>query len=32
MAHMFVRHNVRDYEAWKSVFDSKSDLHKRKVC
>ena len=29
MAYMFVRHNVRDYEAWKSVFDSASDLRKR---
>jgi quinol monooxygenase YgiN len=26
MAYMFVRHSVRDYEAWKSVFDSVSDL------
>jgi antibiotic biosynthesis monooxygenase (ABM) superfamily enzyme len=26
---MFVRHNVKDYEAWKSVFDSVSDLRKR---
>jgi antibiotic biosynthesis monooxygenase (ABM) superfamily enzyme len=29
MAYMFVRHNVKDYEAWKSVFDSVSDLRKR---
>jgi antibiotic biosynthesis monooxygenase (ABM) superfamily enzyme len=26
---MFVRHSVKDYEAWKSVFDSVSDLRKR---
>lgn len=29
MAYMFVRHNVKDYDAWKSVFDSVSDLRKR---
>jgi heme-degrading monooxygenase HmoA len=29
MAYMFVRHNVQDYEAWKSVFDSVSDLRRR---
>jgi antibiotic biosynthesis monooxygenase (ABM) superfamily enzyme len=29
MAYMFVRHSVQDYEAWKSVFDSVSDLRKR---
>jgi quinol monooxygenase YgiN len=29
MAYMFVRHNVQDYEAWKSVFDSVRDLRKR---
>jgi heme-degrading monooxygenase HmoA len=29
MAYMLVRHNVKDYEAWKSVFDSKRDLRKR---
>ena len=29
MAYMFVRHTVEDYEAWKSVFDSVSDLRKR---
>jgi hypothetical protein len=29
MAYMFVRHSVRDYEAWKSVFDEVSDLRKR---
>ena len=29
MAYMFVRHSVRDYEAWKSVFDDVSDLRKR---
>lgn len=28
MAYMFVRHNVQDYEAWKSVFDSVSDLRR----
>jgi antibiotic biosynthesis monooxygenase (ABM) superfamily enzyme len=26
---MLVRQNVRDYEAWKSVFDSVKDLRKR---
>ncbi len=29
MAYMLVRHNVQDYEAWKSVFDSVSDLRRR---
>ena len=29
MAYMFVRHSVRDYEAWKPVFDDVSDLRKR---
>ena len=29
MAYMFVRHNVQDYGAWKSVFDSKRDLRRR---
>ena len=29
MAYMFVRHTVEDYEAWKSVFDSGSDLRTR---
>jgi quinol monooxygenase YgiN len=29
MAYMFVRHNVKDFDAWKSVFDSVSDLRKR---
>jgi hypothetical protein len=29
MAYMLVRHSFRDYEAWKSVFDSVSDLRKR---
>jgi heme-degrading monooxygenase HmoA len=29
MAYMFVRHKVKDYEAWKSVFDSVRDLRKR---
>jgi heme-degrading monooxygenase HmoA len=28
MAYMFVRHSVQDYETWKSVFDSVSDLRK----
>jgi len=26
---MFVRHKVRDYDAWKSVFDDVSDLRRR---
>jgi heme-degrading monooxygenase HmoA len=26
---MFIRHSVQDYEAWKSVFDSVSDLRRR---
>jgi heme-degrading monooxygenase HmoA len=29
MSYMFVRHSVQDYEAWKSVFDSVSDLRMR---
>ena len=29
MAYMFVRQSVQDYEAWKSVFDSFSDLRER---
>ena len=29
MAYMFVRHSVKDFDAWKSVFDSVSDLRKR---
>ena len=29
MAYMFVQHSVKDYEAWKSVFDSVSDLRRR---
>ncbi|HSJ52835.1 MAG TPA: antibiotic biosynthesis monooxygenase [Anaerolineae bacterium] len=29
MAYMFVRHSVQDYEAWKSVFDSVSDLRRK---
>jgi heme-degrading monooxygenase HmoA len=29
VAYMFVRQSVQDYEAWKSVFDSFSDLRKR---
>jgi antibiotic biosynthesis monooxygenase (ABM) superfamily enzyme len=29
MAYMFVRHSFRDYDAWKSVFDSVGDLRKR---
>ena len=29
MAYMFVRHSVKDYEAWKSVFESVSDLRRR---
>jgi heme-degrading monooxygenase HmoA len=29
MAYMFVRSNVQDYEAWKSVFDSQSGLRRR---
>jgi antibiotic biosynthesis monooxygenase (ABM) superfamily enzyme len=29
MAYMFVRHSVQDYEAWKSVFESVSDLRRR---
>ena len=28
MAYMYVRHSVKDYEAWKSVFDSVSDLRR----
>jgi quinol monooxygenase YgiN len=26
---MFVRHSVKDYDAWKSVFDSVSDLRRK---
>ena len=29
MAYMLVRQTVKDYEAWKSVFDSGSDLRTR---
>jgi heme-degrading monooxygenase HmoA len=29
MAYMFVKHNVKDYDAWKSAFDSVSDLRRR---
>ena len=29
MAYVFIRHNVKDYDAWKSVFDSVSDLRER---
>ena len=29
MSYMFVRNSVKDFEAWKSVFDSESDLRKR---
>jgi heme-degrading monooxygenase HmoA len=29
MAYMFIRSTVQDYEAWKSVFDSMSDLRRR---
>jgi heme-degrading monooxygenase HmoA len=29
MAFMLVKHSVQDYEAWKSVFDSVSDLRRR---
>ena len=29
MAYMFVRHSVKDFDAWKSVFDSVSDLRKK---
>ena len=29
MAYMFVRHSVKDFEAWKSVFDSVGDLRER---
>jgi heme-degrading monooxygenase HmoA len=29
MAYMLVRHKVKDYEAWKSVFDSVKDLRTR---
>jgi hypothetical protein len=29
MAYMLTRHSVKDFEAWKSVFDSKRDLRKR---
>ena len=29
MAYMFIRHKVKDYDAWKSVFDSVSGLRER---
>ena len=29
MAYMFIRHKVKDYDAWKSVFDFVSDLRER---
>jgi heme-degrading monooxygenase HmoA len=29
MAYMLVRQSVEDYEAWKSIFDSNSDLRRR---
>lgn len=29
MAYMFVKHSVKDFDAWKSVFDSVGDLRKR---
>lgn len=29
MAYMFVRHTVKDFDAWKSVFDSVADLRRR---
>ena len=29
MAYMFVKHSVKDYDAWKAVFDSVSDLRRR---
>ena len=29
MAYMFVRHTVKDLDAWKSVFDSVDDLRRR---
>ena len=28
MAYMIVKNSVKDYDTWKSVFDSKSDLRK----
>lgn len=29
MAYMFVRHTVKDFDAWKSVFDAVGDLRRR---
>jgi heme-degrading monooxygenase HmoA len=29
MAYMLVRHNVQDYGAWKSAFDSQIDVRRR---
>ena len=29
MAYMLVRHSVKDYDAWKSIFDSVGDLRRR---
>jgi heme-degrading monooxygenase HmoA len=29
MAYMYARHTVEDYDAWKSVFDSVSDLRQQ---
>lgn len=29
MAYMYARHTVEDYDAWKSVFDSVSDLREQ---
>ena len=28
MAYMFVRHSVKDYDAWKVIFDSVADLRR----
>ena len=28
MAYLYARHSVKDYDAWKSVFDSVSDLRR----
>ena len=28
MAYMFVRHSVKNYEAWKSIFDSVADIRR----
>jgi antibiotic biosynthesis monooxygenase (ABM) superfamily enzyme len=30
MAYMLVRHKVKDFDAWKSVFDSVADLRRKK--